>query len=99
MKTVELKSNKTAIVIISKQFLTKDLAVKILGDSCFNNGLLFEKLTKKRAIEIIKYHLWYQGITAYSDWYEDTEHQEKINECYKLADKYVSRKFPELKDL
>lgn len=97
MKTVNLKNGDIGIPLMTIHYLTDELAVKILGDIYFHNQFDFDKLPKKKAIEIIKSHLRYQGTTVYDTWHEDTEYQEEINKAYVLAEEYITKRFPELK--
>lgn len=97
MKTVVLTNEEIAIPVITKTFLTRSRVIALLADISYNEkGLDFSNLSKKEAMVKIRNHIWYQGLTTYPDWYEDTDDIPYWNEQYELATKYIESKFQEL---
>ena len=97
MRTVKLTSGKVAIPLITKTFITRKRMIDILVDLAFNEKIDLGVASKSEAIKAIREHIFFQGITTYCDWYEDTDATPKINKLYPLTRAFVSAKFPELK--
>lgn len=97
MKTVELTTDEIAIPVMVKAYLTRNHLIRILADLWFYEEISFP-LTKTQAIKEAKMHIKLKGYSVYPDYYEDTDDTPLWNEAVDLAEKYVDKKFPELKE-
>ena len=97
MKTVRLKTGELALPVNIKGFLKRSKLIGIIGDLLFHKEITS---TCKKMILMgkVRDHMKYQGVTVFEDWYEDTQDQQEINNCYKEAAIIVSNLFPELND-
>lgn len=95
MKTVELTSGEKAIPVITKTYLTFPRVVYIWGD-LIHRGSLSYSSKKSEVMKEIRRHIWYQGITTYSDWYEDTDDIPVLNAIYDDLRPIVKEMFSEL---
>lgn len=95
MRTVDNRNGETAIPIVTKTYLTKNRLAKIWTDLIYHGELNINS-KKSKIIKKVRTHLWWQGITTYTDWYEDTGETEKINDIYKEVCLKITSVFPEL---
>ena len=96
MKTVELKSNEKAILLITKTYLTKKLMASLISELVFTNILDLENTSKSEVIKAVREVLHRQGVKPYDEWHEDTEHQELLNSLYEDSLRFIEIAFPEL---
>lgn len=94
MKTVKLTNGKRAIPMNIKVYMTEEKMVQVITD-LVHQGTLDLSENKSKILKEVRRHLWFQGQTVYSDWYEDTDETEPINRLYEKVEPFVKQMFPE----
>lgn len=98
MKTVRLNTGELSIPIVIKSFITKTKMIKILADIVHSKSLDLHNMNKKEIMQEIRGHVKFQGVTVYTDWYEDTIETPIINDIITEVEAFVEDKFPELNE-
>ena len=95
MKHITFVSGEKAIPLIIRHRLKANEIAYIFADLIFHEKITID-IGKADLIREIRNHLWYQGTTVYTDWYEDTEATPVINDIIEATLKRVAELFPEL---
>lgn len=95
MRTVELTDGRKAIPVVTKTYLHKDRVISIVTDLIFHDQLSYDS-KKSEMIKAIRKHLWWQGVSVYAIWYEDTDDTPVINDIREKVVPIIEKLFPEL---
>jgi len=96
MKKGRLKNGTNMYIINTKHFVSKDIFCVALSEHCHLRDIKFS-FTKTQAREILKTHLFFNGIGSEFKALEDVEDEPvELNKLYKLAEKWVELNYPYL---